>query len=105
MGLADRAMSETHPLAFAPPADAHANSTTIVIPMNPRPPFQVRIAYPVQGHLLEPPNVSRFCCAANVVTASEAREPDAYRASSNRLLESRRSHYLAIERSTHSALK
>jgi len=29
----------------------------------------------------------RFCCAANVVTVSEAREPDAYRASSNRLLE------------------
>ncbi len=28
----------------------------------------------------------RFCCAANVVTASEAREPDAYRDSSNRLL-------------------
>ena len=30
----------------------------------------------------------RFCCAANVVTASEARDPDAYRDSSNRLLES-----------------
>jgi hypothetical protein len=29
----------------------------------------------------------RFCCAANVVTASEAREPDVYRDSSNRLLE------------------
>ena len=28
----------------------------------------------------------RFCCAANVVTAGEAREPDAYRDSSNRLL-------------------
>ncbi len=28
----------------------------------------------------------RFCCAANVVTASEAREPDAYRDCSNRLL-------------------
>ncbi len=28
----------------------------------------------------------RFCCAANVVTASVAREPDAYRDSSNRLL-------------------
>ena len=28
----------------------------------------------------------RFWCAANVVTASEAREPDAYRDSSNRLL-------------------
>ncbi len=28
----------------------------------------------------------RFCCAANVVTASEAREPDVYRDSSNRLL-------------------
>ena len=33
----------------------------------------------------------RFCCAANVVTASEAREPDVYRDCSNRLLESRRS--------------
>ena len=32
----------------------------------------------------------RFCCAANVVTASEAREPDAYRDCSNRLLGSRR---------------
>ena len=31
----------------------------------------------------------RFCCAANVATASEAREPDAYRDSSNRLLERR----------------
>ncbi len=29
----------------------------------------------------------RFYCAANVVTASEAREPDAYRVSSNRLLD------------------
>ncbi len=29
----------------------------------------------------------RFCCAANVVTASVAREPDAYRDCSNRLLE------------------
>ena len=28
----------------------------------------------------------RFCCVANVVTASEAREPDVYRDSSNRLL-------------------
>ncbi len=28
----------------------------------------------------------RFCCAANVVTASEAREVVAYRDSSNRLL-------------------
>ena len=28
----------------------------------------------------------RFCCAANVVTSSEAREPDAYRDSSNRWL-------------------
>ena len=28
----------------------------------------------------------RFYCAANVVTASVAREPDAYRDSSNRLL-------------------
>jgi len=28
----------------------------------------------------------RFCCAANVVTASEGRESDAYRDSSNRLL-------------------
>ncbi len=28
----------------------------------------------------------RFCCAANVVTASEAREPDVYRDCSNRLL-------------------
>ncbi len=31
----------------------------------------------------------RFCCAANVVTASEAREPDVYRDCSNRLLGSR----------------
>ena len=30
----------------------------------------------------------RFCCAANVVTASEAREPVVYRDCSNRLLES-----------------
>ena len=30
----------------------------------------------------------RFCCAANVVTASEAREPDGYRDCSDRLLES-----------------
>ncbi len=29
----------------------------------------------------------RFCCAANVVTASEAREPDVCRDCSNRLLE------------------
>ena len=29
----------------------------------------------------------RFCCAANVVTASEARELDAYRDCSNRLLD------------------
>ncbi len=29
----------------------------------------------------------RFCCAANVVTASEARDPDAYRDCSNRLLD------------------
>ncbi len=28
----------------------------------------------------------RFCCAANVVTASEARDPDGYRDCSNRLL-------------------
>ncbi len=28
----------------------------------------------------------RFCCAANVVTAGEAREPDGYRDCSNRLL-------------------
>jgi len=28
----------------------------------------------------------RFCCAANVVTASVARDPDVYRDSSNRLL-------------------
>ena len=32
------------------------------------------------------PNVSRFCCASKMGTASEAREPDAYRDSSNRLL-------------------
>ena len=31
-------------------------------------------------------NVSRFCCAANVVIASAAREPDVYRDCSNRLL-------------------
>jgi hypothetical protein len=30
----------------------------------------------------------RFCCAANVVTAGEAREPNLYRDSSNRLLDS-----------------
>ncbi len=30
----------------------------------------------------------RFCCAANVVTASEAREPHVYRDSSNRSLDS-----------------
>ncbi len=29
----------------------------------------------------------RFCCAANVVTESAAREPDVYRDCSNRLLE------------------
>ncbi len=29
----------------------------------------------------------RFCCAANVVTAGEAREPDVYRDCSNRLLD------------------
>ncbi len=29
----------------------------------------------------------RLCCAAKMVTASEAREPDAYRDSSDRLLE------------------
>ncbi len=29
----------------------------------------------------------RFCCAANVVTASVAREPDVYRDCSNRLLD------------------
>ncbi len=29
----------------------------------------------------------RFCCAANVVTAGEAREPDVYRDSSNRVLD------------------
>ena len=34
----------------------------------------------------------RFCCAANVVTASEAREPDAYRDCSNRLLASALQH-------------
>ena len=33
-----------------------------------------------------PPNVSRFCCASKMVTASEAREPDAHRDCSNRLL-------------------
>ena len=31
------------------------------------------------------PKVSRFCCAANVPPASEMREPDGYRDSSNRL--------------------
>ncbi len=30
----------------------------------------------------------RFCCAANVVTAGVAREPDGYRDCSNRLLDS-----------------
>ena len=30
----------------------------------------------------------RFCCAANVVTAGEARERDTYRDSSDRLLDS-----------------
>jgi hypothetical protein len=29
----------------------------------------------------------RFCCAINLPTASEAREPDVYRDSSNRLLD------------------
>ncbi len=29
----------------------------------------------------------RFCCAAKMVTASEAREPDVYRDCSNRLLD------------------
>ena len=29
----------------------------------------------------------RFCCAGKMVPASEAREPDGYRVSSNRLLE------------------
>ncbi len=29
----------------------------------------------------------RFCCAANMVNAGEAREPDGYRDCSNRLLE------------------
>ncbi len=32
-------------------------------------------------------NGSRFYCAIKMPTASEAREPDAYRVSSNRLLE------------------
>ncbi len=32
----------------------------------------------------------RFCCAANVVTASEAREPDVYRDCSNRVLDGTR---------------
>ena len=32
------------------------------------------------------PTDLRFCCASNVVTASEAREPDAYRDCINRLL-------------------
>ena len=36
-----------------------------------------------QGYLTD----LRSCCAANVVTTSVAREPDAYRVSSNRLLE------------------
>ena len=31
-------------------------------------------------------NVSEFCCASNVVAASEAREPKVYRDCSNRLL-------------------
>ena len=35
----------------------------------------------------------RFCCATNVVTASEAREPDVYRDSSNRLLGGTRSRF------------
>ena len=35
-------------------------------------------------------------CAANVVTASEAREPNAYRDCSNRLLESRPSRYTPL---------
>jgi hypothetical protein len=38
---------------------------------------------PGLGHLTS----LRFCCAANVVTASEAREADAYRDCSNRLLD------------------
>jgi hypothetical protein len=33
------------------------------------------------------PNVSRFCCASKMWTASEAREPHVYRDSSNRLLD------------------
>ncbi len=37
-----------------------------------------------------PSNVSRFCCATKMVTASEAREPDAYRDCSNRLLDGTR---------------
>ncbi len=37
----------------------------------------------------------RFCCAANVVTASVAREPDVYRDCSNRLLDGRRPKCLA----------
>jgi len=35
---------------------------------------------------MEPHNVLRFCCAAKMVIASEAREPNAYRDCSNRLL-------------------
>ena len=37
----------------------------------------------ILGHLTD----LRFCCAPNVVTASEAREPGVYRVSSNRLLD------------------
>ncbi len=45
----------------------------------------------------------RFCCAANVVTAREAREPDAYRDSSNRLLDGDNQRLLGIP--TKSALE
>ena len=34
----------------------------------------------------------RFCCASNMVTVSEAREPDVYRDSSNRLILPRRAY-------------
>ena len=38
----------------------------------------------------------RFCCAANVVTESETRELDAYRDSSNRLLDGANQRLLGI---------
>ncbi len=61
----------THASEFVPnPRSARASST--LTRTDPGPDFLTDL---------------RFCCAANVVTASVAREPDVYRDCSNRLLD------------------